>query len=193
MAEKMSESEDEKFEDILTDHPTYGPHIAAKGKYEVWAAHDKLHWFLMIRRERQPFFTIEIRSETGENLIRTVRDVQEESNKFVKMFSFNMSTPEKVGIYETDKTLRDICAHADDVVKEMDYSYDLATANCQNFCNKLLTKLGFGTFPTTFDDIESITGDDNAEAILTEGNKKRVAQLLNKFADFDKPAKVYML
>ena len=51
-----------------------------------------------------------------------------------------------LGVFEG--SLSQLCQHADDVVSEME-TYDLIDRNCQNFCNKLLKKLGKKEFVTT--------------------------------------------
>ena len=194
MAEKMSGSGVDNvrsFEEIMRNHPIYSKYIDTKDKYEVWAIHGVLvnaHWFLIIKGERhdQPFVTIEIMSKTGDDLTPIVREVLVHRN----IFKILLPTPEKVGTYErTDKPLLDICTHADAVVKEMD-SYDLITENCQNFVNKLLIRLGFGTgFPTTH---ESKLGRVVEMVLKTKEERQEATKKLNISANFDKAPEVYI-
>ena len=138
------------FVDLLSAHQFFGACMDKKAKYEVWIAQNEFptHWFLLIREEghdpNRPFVTLEVKSETGDDLIPKVRSVT--VNKVLLKSAFQRR-PENVGI--VDKTLLEICKLADTVVQEM-CGYDIVKENCQDFCNRLLVELGLRTYKTTF-------------------------------------------
>lgn len=189
-----------EFMKLIENHPIYGRYVDSKCKYEVWAAATKLHWFLMIKGEQpdQPFVTIEIKSEKGHDVTPTIRKVI-----IVNALDDSLPKPEKVGYYETDKTLLDLCAHADDVVRGMmvEGGYNLVTRNCQHFCNELLVRLGLKKYQPTVPEsasknivVQSVC--DFIGGLITtavpEDKRKSTMSDLNESARLYEPATVYI-
>ena len=130
----------------MATHPSYKEVMDTQANYEVWAVHDDLHWFLMIKGEGAfdlPYITIEIITDNFVDMTPVVRLVR------VNHSNRSLPKPEKVGTYGgKGKTLRDLCKNADSVATDMRV-YNALNSNCQHFCNNLLKKLGFDhTFKT---------------------------------------------
>ena len=64
--------------------------------------------------------------------------------KFVQIL--RGENPHKVGTVE--KTLNELCATAEEI--RLEGKYNIFTNNCQDFCNKVLRKLGLPPEPSTF-------------------------------------------
>lgn len=105
-----------------------------------------------------------------------------------------MPKPEKVGTYDNDKTLLDICNLADAVVEEM-RTYNIVGSNCQDFCNKLLTRLGFGTFPTMVNNsVKPMLKAANTalRENIPQGIQESATATLNMLFKFEEAVEVYI-
>ena len=137
------------FVDMIKDHSVYGLMIRSPTLYEVKLVHGArhLHWFLLIKMKDSelPYITFEITTSNLTNLIQTTRTVTLTADGLWSDLLSNTS-PTDIGTY--NGSLHKLCLLADEVVEEMG-TYHLLDNNCQDFCNKLLNKIGKGEHPTT--------------------------------------------
>ena len=197
MSKFLVESDD-SFVKILKRHPSYGPLIDVHAKYELWAVHSTLHWFLLIKGEDcpdLPYITIEIKTLSWDDITPTMRSVEIDCN------DPQLPHAVRVGTYGPNETLKDLCQEANSVAKDMG-SYNLLNNNCQHFCNNLLTRIGFPTFDTIVGTnttlskdkrnlLATIVGDFLKDVVDIE-TRKKTAEKLNSSGGLDYVAKVYM-
>ena len=153
------------FVEMVRKNDKYGPLFRVPTQYKLKLMHGQrrnLHWFLLLKVKKSdlPYLTLEITTSDLSDLLPTIRTIPPSKGCWA---AFSQS-PEKVGIYEG--TLQRLCQIADDVVKDMK-SYNLLTSNCQHFCNNVLKKIEFETYPTTIGPETTLEGDDRNYDLLT--------------------------
>lgn len=162
-----------RFVEMVKEHDKYGPLIRVPTRYKIKLMHGQrrnLHWFLLVKVKESdlPYLTLEITTSNLCDLIPVIRTIQPRLGCWA---AFSQS-PEKVGIY--DGSLESLCQIADGVVKDMK-SYNLLTSNCQHFCNNVLKKIGFETYPTTIGPETTLEEDEKDYDLFTRVTQQIIA------------------
>ena len=148
------------FTEMMAGHSQYGPlNEVPNLTYEINLVNTQLHWYLLLRIKgsKLPYLSMEITTSDMKDIISTTQEIA------------NVANSTEVGTFEG--TLDDLCQHADNVAKEMK-KYNLFNNNCQTFCNKLLTRIGFTAYPPT--DVSEIAerAFDYISVIILEAMKE---------------------
>jgi len=104
-----------------------------------------LHWTLLVKmrgsRINLPYLSIEIYTDGSmEKMISTMRQLKK------------LPTAAKFKGFITNRSIKELCKMADIVQSEMG-SYNIKSRNCQNFCNKLLTRMNLPPETTTVQEL----------------------------------------
>ena len=158
---------------MVKEHDKYGLLFRVPTQYKIKLMHGQrrnLHWFLLVKVKESdlPYLTLEITTSNLSDLLPTIRTIQPSPGCWA---GFTQS-PEKVGIY--NGSLESLCRIGDGVVKDME-SYNLLTSNCQHFCNNVLKKIGFETYPTTIGPETTLEEDERNYDLFTRVMEQIIA------------------
>ena len=151
------------FLEMMRAHALYKTMLNVKVDYDVRLVHGlgHLHWYLLVRMKSSssPYITLEITTSDMMDIIPTTRSIVPNGGFWAKLLSLD---PTDVGTY--NGSLCEMCIMADEVIAEME-RYHFVENNCQHFCNKVLKKMNFKTYPTTVG--PALGGDDQRFDFLT--------------------------
>lgn len=152
--------EGQPFVEMLKKNPVYRNWMNAQTYYELKLVHrlPNLHWYLLVRQEGLPYFTLEITTSDMKDLIPRTR-----------WFESCDEDASDVGPYEG--SLFGLCGLADKVVDEMG-TYNLMNSNCQHFCNRLLKKLHKEELTLTFESNPLDTDFDHCTRVHRDADNK---------------------
>ena len=136
---------------MIREHRTYGFVFETKAEYDVRLVHGttyNLHWVVLLKMKdsRLPYVTYEITTQTMNDLIQTMRTIQEADIPSIN--PHGDSGMDTVGVYIG--SLESVSHMADETVSNMEH-YNLFKSNCQHFSNYLLKKMKLieVNYPTT--------------------------------------------